>query len=544
MTPCEKKQQQENQLLNNPFKKQTGEVDQSLQGTPPPHLQRLNDALMKSEAQNEAMLEGSQDMVFLFDDDLKVISANSSAGKICQHPVGKSCREIFRCKRETCVNCTITNTFEEKIDTNLIKKISTRNQDGRELFFEISCSPVRSQRDDVETVVAIAKDVTDKRQMEKQLRHAFKMEAVGTLAGGIAHDFNNLLTPIMGYSEIIRMHMQGSNPGKEEVVEYVDEIIKAAKRSKKLVEQILTFSRSGEQVKSMQYLHPIVKEVMKLIHTTLPSTIHIRQDIDEECGMVSVDPGQVHQILINLCTNAANAMAGKQGNLMVCLKEADLLDDEREWLELSVADNGCGIGPELRERIFEPYFTTREKEQGTGMGLAMLHGIVKRHGGTIEVESELGEGATFRVFLPVSKETTSMAQVVNPHKLAGGTERILIVDDEEQVVDVARKILENLGYLVTSKTSARETLLLFSQSPEDFDLLITDQSMPYMTGTELCQKVKEVRADIPVILFTGYLENDGQPDTADSRIDGFCMKPVSLKEMAETVRRVIDENSL
>ncbi len=542
MTPSEKKQLLENQLLDDLFRNQTGEVEQLLQGTP--FSRNLHDALMKSEAQNKAMLEAFQDMVFLFDDDLKVVSANSSAGKICKHPVGKSCREIFRCNNEKCVGCAITNTFEAKKPANLIKKISTRNPDGRDLFLEISCSPVKSQKDGVDTVVAIAKDVTDKRQMEKQLRHAFKMEAVGTLAGGIAHDFNNLLTPIMGYSEIIRMHMQGGNPGKEEVIEYVDEIIKAAKRSKRLVEQILTFSRSGEQIKSLQYLHPIVKEVMKLIHTTLPSTIHIKQDIDEKCGMVSVDPVQVHQILINLCTNAANAMAGKQGKLTVCLQKADLLDDEREWLELSVADNGCGIAPHLRERIFEPYFTSREKEQGTGMGLAMLHGIVKRHGGRIEVESELGKGATFRVFLPVSKETTSLAQVVNPRKLASGTERILLVDDEDQVVDVARKILESLGYVVTSNTSARETLLLFSQSPDDFDLLITDQSMPYMTGTELCQKVKEIRADIPVILFTGYLENDGQSDMADSGIDGFCMKPVSLKEMAETVRRVIDENIL
>ncbi len=506
-----------------------------------PVIAKLLDALLISEAQNRVLLEGFQGMVLLFDPKLKVVAASRNASQLYSDPVDKHCHEIFHCEHDMCSSCTVRNTFQVSIPLGQIKNLTQKSEDGREIFIQLSCFPVRSHPDVIDLVYVIVRDVTDKLKMEKQLRHAYKMEAVGTLAGGIAHDFNNLLTPIMGYSEIIRLHMQNLQQQEGDVAEYVDEILKAAKRAKKLVEQILTFSRSGDQKESLQYLHPIVKEVMKFIQTTLPSTIKVNQEIDVNCGMVSVDPVQVHQILINMCTNASNAIGGRPGKIMVRLHPATMPDDAREWLELSVSDNGAGIEPHLRDRIFEPYFTTREKEQGTGMGLAMLHGVVKRQGGKIEVESEVGIGTTFHIYLPISEEITSIDQVVNPQNLIGGTERILLVDDEEQVVDVASKILESLGYSVTSKTSARETLLLFTQNYDKFDLIITDQTMPYMTGLELCKKIKEVRADIPVIIFTGNFDEIADQDkTSTQQIDGVCMKPVSFKEMAETVREVID----
>ncbi len=510
-----------------------------------PLIGRLLDALFISEAMNRAMFEGYQGMVFLVDSNLKVVSANSSSKTLCPEPIGKYCNEIFQCENGKCKTCVVRDLFEAKSSEKLTKNITTQDALGGEIFFELSCLPVKSRPDVIDFVVIVARDVTEKRKLEKQLRHAHKMEAVGTLAGGIAHDFNNLLTPIMGYSEIIRMHFNIEKQSENEVTEYVDEILKAAKRAKKLVEQILTFSRSGEQKESLQYLHPIVKEVMKFIQTTLPSTIRVTREIDENCGMVFIDPVQVHHILINMCTNSANAIGGKPGKITVRLLPATMPDDDRAWLELGVSDNGVGIEPHLRDRIFEPYFTTREKEQGTGMGLAMLHGVVKRQGGKIEVDSEVGVGTTFHVFMPISEKETSPEQIINPRHLIGGNERILLVDDEEQVVDVASRILESLGYNVTSTTSARETLLLFTENCDNFDLIITDQMMPYMTGIELCKKIKEIRSDIPVILFTGnFGESIEDYETPHGGIDGVCMKPVSFKEMAESVRKVIDKKDL
>ncbi len=540
MTSIEDDNQLEKQILDELLGENgAGEVKHLLQETPA--LKVIKDALVQCTAQNRAILEGHKDMVLTFDQNLTVVSASSSVKKFCSSPIGKHCKEMFRCRPDQCLHCAVKLVFQDKYPPKRTQEINTRNKEGGKLVFEISCSPVRVNPDKINKVVVIARDVTDRLNMEQQLRQAYKMEAVGTLAGGIAHDFNNLLTPIMGYSEIIRMQMQDADLNKEDIVEFVDEIITAAKRSKKLVEQILIFSRSGEQKESLQYIHPIVKEVLKLIRNTLPSTIKIAQDIDEGCGMVYIDPVQIHQIVINLCVNAADAIGRQQGELLVSLKKHEQQADETDWLVLSVSDNGCGIDSELKKRIFEPYFTTKEKEQGTGMGLAMLHGIVKRHGGEIEVESEVGSGTTFSIFLPVTYEATSLDQVVNIANLKGGHERILLVDDEEQVVEVAQRILESLGYNVTAKTSAHETLLLFTKHPSDFDLIITDQTMPYMMGTELCKKAKEIRPDIPVILFTGYIDESSNPEEIFPGVDGYCIKPISFKEMADSVRQVIDD---
>jgi signal transduction histidine kinase/CheY-like chemotaxis protein len=409
-----------------------------------------------------------------------------------------------------------------------------------ETVFDMISTPVNIKPKIIDSVVVIARDATERLRLEKQLHHAMKMEAIGTLAGGIAHDFNNVLTPIMGYSEIIRLHMRKEGDGRKEIIGYIDGILKAARRARRLVEQILTFSRSSEQKESLQYIHPIVKEVMKLICTTLPSTIEIRQEIDENCGMVSVDPVHIHQILINLCTNASFAMSGTSGVLTIRLVKSARRNNDRDWLELSVTDTGCGIDPAIRDRIFEPYFTTKQKGQGTGMGLAMVHGIISRQGGELEVESQVGQGTTFRIFLPVSNETTSIDQVVNMEDMVRGRERILLIDDEEQVVAVTGELLESLGYTVTGKTSARESLLLFLKSANEFDLVITDLTMPYLTGLELCKKMKEIRPNIPIILFTGYLEEFSSEAAREAGVDAFFMKPVSFKEMAKIVRKVLD----
>jgi two-component system, cell cycle sensor histidine kinase and response regulator CckA len=502
-------------------------------------LKDVRKALAKSEAQKQAILDGFPDILILFDQNMKVVWANNSVRRICAFPIGRNCREVFCSESGDCATCGLAGSFRSGHNETWMQRVQV--QGGVETVFEMISTPVNIKPGKIDSVVVIARDATEKLKMEKQLRHAMKMEAIGTLAGGIAHDFNNVLTPIMGYSEIIRLHMRKEGNNNAEIFGYIDGILKAARRAKLLVEQILTFSRSSEQKESLQYIHPIVKEVMKLIRTTLPSTIEIHQDIDDNCGMVLVDPVQIHQILINLCTNAASAMSGTRGVLTVRLEKSIRRKHDREWLELSVTDTGCGIDPSIRERIFEPYFTTKEKGQGTGMGLAMVHGIISRQGGELEVESVVGQGTTFRIFLPVSKEATSFEQVVNTEDMVGGSEHILLVDDEEQIVAVTGELLESLGYTVTGRTSAQESLLLFLRSSNEFDLVITDLTMPYLTGLELCKKMKAIRPNIPVILFTGYLEEFSSESAKEAGIDAFFMKPVSFKEMAKIIRKTLDQ---
>ena len=400
-------------------------------------------------------------------------------------------------------------------------------------------SPVWNSSGELTGVVVMARDVSERYKLEKQLRHTQKMEAIGTLAGGIAHDFNNVLTPIMGYSEIIRLKMRQEEHRDQTVLDYIEEILRAARRAKSLVEQILTFSRSSEKKELLQPIHPIVKEVMKLMHVTLPTTIQIREDIDEHCGLVSFDPVQIHQILINLCTNSAHAMAGRRGTLTVRLAKARRDEEGREWVELSVADTGCGIEPQLLDRIFEPYFTTKEKSRGTGMGLAMVHGIITRQGGRITVESQVGAGTVFRVLFPTSTEANMLDQAVATSEIVRGTGHILLVDDEEQVVQVAGQMLGSLGYQVTGRTSATEAFGLFAEAAQDYDLLITDLTMPELTGVELSNRLKAIRPDLPVILITGYSEVLSKETAKQAGVDEYCTKPISLRNLATVVWRVL-----
>ncbi len=389
-------------------------------------------------------------------------------------------------------------------------------------------------------LVTTLEDLTAQRETEQQLRHAQKMEAIGTLAGGIAHDFNNVLTPIIGYAEILRLSITRKSEDNESLLQFVSEILNAAKRAKSLVEQILTFSRSREQKVLPQYLHPIIKEVLKLIRVTLPTNIKISQNIDEECGMVFIDPVQFHQVLLNLCTNSAQSMGDDHGELVVSLQKSNIDQLDVEWVELCVSDTGAGIARDLQERIFEPYFTTKEKAQGTGMGLAMVHGIVTRWGGYIELNSEEGQGAVFHLFFPcVAPEKSAEQGIVSGTTLVGA-ERIMVVDDQEAVLNVTRKILDTLGYTVSIFPSSREALKCFSSDPDAFDLIITDFAMPSLTGTELCAEVKKQREDMPIILCTGYGEKFTDEDVFAAGFSAWFTKPVSLQKLASTVRKVLD----
>ena len=501
--------------------------------------QVIVDALFESEAQKMAIFEGFSGILILFDEKMKAQWVNRTMHEKYSDAIGKSCHEIFCARTEKCDTCAFQKSMQSGKIESSTQRLGIFGRDGDETVLDITASPVKNKKGGVSGMIVIAQNVTEQYRLERQLRHTQKMEAIGTLAGGVAHDFNNVLTPIMGYTEIIRLKLQQDGFGDKAVFEYLEQILKASKRAKSLVEQVLTFSRSTEKKAMLQYMHPIIKEVMKLMRVTLPSTIVITEEVNERCGRVLIDPVQIHQVLINLCTNAAHAMVGKHGVLAVKLDKVSPKVGNQEWLELSVADTGEGIEKELLDRIFEPYFSTKEKTSGTGMGLAMVHGIISRQGGYIEVESELGKGSIFRVRLPIAQLESGIEQVVSLGDLQGGSGRILLVDDEEQVVQVTGEILQSLGYEIVGKTSPLEALQLFSSAPHEFDMIITDLTMPGLTGLELSEQVKVLRPDIPIILFTGYSDQVSKDAAVVAGIKEYCMKPISMRELSYVVGRFL-----
>lgn len=381
--------------------------------------------------------------------------------------------------------------------------------------------------------------------LEERLRHSQKMEAIGLLAGGIAHDFNNILGAIIGYTELAIMETPDNSQTKSNLMK----VFSAAERAKDTIKQILTFSRKSKEAKMLIYLNDVVNEALVLLKSTLPATIEIQLELDTPLIPLIASPTQINQVIFNLCTNAAYAMRGTGGILRVVLKETDYDADcpgpekmtPGKYQVLSVSDTGQGIPPDIMSRIFEPYFTTKTKGEGTGMGLAMVHGIVKDHGGDITVSSEPGTGTTFHVYLPVTdKEPSAEPGEDQDQPVQGGTERILFVDDDDILVDIGEKILTKLGYRVVTTTNCIEAMEMFRSDPNQFDLVITDQTMPHMTGTRLSGKLKAIRPDIPVILCTGFSEDINEENYKTLGISGFAMKPLALKKIAGTIRHVLD----
>jgi len=398
----------------------------------------------------------------------------------------------------------------------------------------------------VQDITASKRAEEEKLQLENQLRQAQKMESIGTLAGGIAHDFNNILSPIIGFTEMTA----GELPENSQARANLEEVLAAAHRAKDMVRHILTFSRQDSQEMKPMSLRPVVQESMKLLRSSLPSTIDIQMRFDEETGSVMGDSTQIHQLVVNLCTNAYQAMREQGGRLDVTLTQQvfdraaalpsrDMLPGA--YVCLRVQDTGHGIDQAIIDRIFEPYFTTKGPAEGTGMGLSMVHGIVKRHQGHIAVASTLGQGTTFHVYIPqmASVHETTLHETTDVIPL--GHEHILLVDDEPQLLAMQGQILERLGYDVTAINSSADALDAFRQAPDTFDMLITDQTMPHMTGAELATEVLKRRPALPVILCTGFSEALSPEAAADIGIRHYLQKPVSLKALARTVRLVLNE---
>ncbi len=403
-----------------------------------------------------------------------------------------------------------------------------------------------------ETMVGIIIDTSDRKESESErerlelkLQQAQKMEAIGTLAGGIAHDFNNILGAILGYAQLTQMHT-ADNP---RVQGYVVNIFKASERAKGLVEQILTFTRQGKSQKVPCDIAIVLKEVVKLLRASIPSTIEIVQKIPSNLGTVMADQTQIHQVLMNLCTNAAHAMEARGGQLTVTLENC-LMDEitsatgedlaAGRYLQLSVGDTGTGMEKTVVDRIFEPYFSTKAVGEGTGMGLATVHGIVNDHGGRIFVESKVGQGSVFRVLFPVLENPTEVVTIQHV-AYPRGTERILFVDDEDLLVEVGLEMLKDLGYDAVGTTRALQALEMFKARPDGFDLVITDMTMPGMTGDQLAAEILRHRPDIPVIICTGFSKRMSTELASSLGIRALLMKPVAVQELSRTIRDVLDQ---
>ena len=384
----------------------------------------------------------------------------------------------------------------------------------------------------------------ERKTIEVQLQQSQKMEAIGTFAGGIAHDFNNILFPIIGYTEMAIEDLAE----RAETRNNLQQVLMAASRAKDLVKQILTFSRMSDQEKKPLRIQPVLKEVLKLIRASLPTTIQMHSSINRNCGAILANPTEIHQVLMNLCSNAYHSMREKGGVLEVILDETRLSKkelasypgrDPGAYLKLTVIDTGTGMSDIVKQQIFNPYFTTKESGEGTGLGLSVVHGIISEHNGFIKVETEPGSGTKFEVFLPRIETLDEAKDQQLTDTVPAGKERILLVDDEFQIVKIIHQMLETLGYKVTPRTSSVEAFEAFRSNPERFDLLITDMTMPNMTGVELSKEIMRIRPDLPIILCTGFSELITEEKAKAIGIRELVMKPVVKKELAETIRKVL-----
>ncbi|MBU0730762.1 MAG: PAS domain S-box protein [Proteobacteria bacterium] len=435
-------------------------------------------------------------------------------------------------------------------EDTLILRRRHRTKDGTEIIVTLSAGSFVWKGRDV--MFSIIRDISahvkadeEKAALETQLRQVYKMEAIGTMAGGIAHDFNNILTIIVGNADLARYTIGENDPARINI----ENIIGASSRAREIVRQILTFSSQAKQ--NFIPVNPalIFNEAMQLLRSTIPATIEINQQIDANCKTINADSTQLNQVLINLCSNAVSAM-DENGCLELSLKEVNLKAKDLgrrlgmkpgKFIRLSVRDNGPGINPENQERIFDPFFTTKEAGKGTGMGLSVVHGIVTNHGGMIIVESEPGAGATFHVYFPVIAEKTGVPKDES-EKVSSGVEHIMFVDDEEALVAIGTQMLELQGYRVSAMTSSIEALEAFKAAPHAVDLVITDQTMPNMTGAQLATALLKVRADIPIILCTGYSSKISEEKAKALGVRDFFMKPFNMKQLSQLVRKTLDSS--
>lgn len=499
------------------------------------------------------MVSFSSDIMFLVDADYRYRMVNDTYAayrkKEVQDFIGMSIHDDDETSRHDAIS-------EEEVDRCLQgesfrKQKWIEYQDRGKRYMDISCIPY-TDNETVRGVVVECRDITEVMQereegekLRKQLMQAQKMESIGTLAGGIAHDFNNILASILGYTELSLHSIEPDSPLKK----YLDMVYAAGIRARDLVRQILVFARKGDEELHPLRVDTLTKEVLKLIRSSVPSTIDIKSNIASESKVMG-NATQIHQILMNLLTNAYQAMEEDGGTLDLTL--GDMRVEGRDavlrnlppgdYVRITVSDTGPGIPPEIRDKIFEPYFTTKKTGSGTGMGLALTHGIVKSHGGTIHVTSEEGRGSVFTVLLPAEDRGDEGEMSLLPQPIKTGTERILFVDDETSITSMVGDLLPKLGYRATITNSSIEALKVFSADPDSFDLVISDVTMPGMTGEILAARLLEIRPDIPIILCTGFSSKLLHKTPEELGIRALLNKPVGNADLAAAIRKVLDDN--
>jgi len=448
---------------------------------------------------------------------------------------GETCYEAIHGLDGTCPWCE-----HQKVMKGETAKIELVESGLNRAFF-ISYAPIFHSNGSI-SKLSLYRDITEIKKLENRIQQAQKMESIGNLAGGIAHDFNNILTPIIGMSELLLDDLPQNSPERENA----EEILKAGKRGSDLVKQILAFSRKSEHRMIPTRVQNILKEVLKLSRSTIPSYIELNQDIQSDCGLILADPTQIHQVAMNIITNAYHAVEENGGQIHVRLKEVNLDTSDRldpgKYAMLSISDTGHGMPANLVNKIFDPYFTTKEQGKGTGLGLSVVHGIVKEHKGDVIVYSEVGKGSTFNVYLPLLEKPKTDDPIHTDEEIRLGTERILLVDDEASIARLEKLMLERVGYIVTMRTSSPDALEAFKVNPSNFDLVISDMTMPNMTGIQLARELKKIRLDIPIIICTGFSERLNEEKAETIGIEGFIMKPVIKSDLSKIVRKVLDKS--
>ncbi|MBI9091651.1 MAG: PAS domain S-box protein [Desulfobacterium sp.] len=522
----------------------TGEYEVHGSGRDISERLKTEKALKESEKRYRMLFEKAGDAIFIIQDGV-VKFANPGTLEIMEYAMEELkaiplTQLIHPEDRDKFFN--LYNKIVQKKEIPKYYFFRAVSKKGRELWLQNSA--IRITWEGKPATLNITRDISRIKKLEAQLIQSQKMDAIGTLAGGIAHDFNNILSAIMGYTQMSLMDAADNS----QISRKLERVLQASHRAKELVHQILTFSHQKEEKKESVKIRLIVKEALKLLRASIPSTIEFNLDIQKDTGVILADPIQIHQVLMNLCANAAHAMVEKGGSLGIRLLNLDI---DREgakqfsdlnpgpYVLLTVTDTGHGMDENTVEKIFNPYFTTKELGEGTGLGLSVVHGIIRGLGGCITVSSEKGKGTSFQLYIP-RIEKDSVQEIFTEKIPLTGTETILIVDDEAYVLDMLMEMLATLGYRVKAKLSSIEALNAFQANPESFDLVLTDQTMPMMTGEKLAEKILAIRPDTPVILSTGFSEVINAEKARTMGIRAFIKKPVLISELAETIRKILD----